>query len=192
VLACPEMHARNNPDRGQPDLPELRFALELLTSMQSRISEMRGDLGQSRSALDLLRASPSLPAEVQASVERAVRCLAKTSRHLDDMQRLFAAAVHARVVSATPNDDLADPPIRAARPQCPGDAISLNPCLTRRETEVAVLLGRGLTNKQIGDELVISTATARVHVEHIMAKLNVHSRGQVAFWAIQHEPLLRD
>lgn len=51
--------------------------------------------------------------------------------------------------------------------------------LTRREQDVAALLARGLTNDQIADELIISVATVRVHVEHILAKLGVHSRAQV-------------
>src|ERR1700738_4027265 len=38
--------------------------------------------------------------------------------------------------------------------------------LTARQVEVALLVARGHTNDQIGDELVISSATARAHVEH--------------------------
>jgi non-specific serine/threonine protein kinase len=52
--------------------------------------------------------------------------------------------------------------------------------LTRREREVARLLAQGRTNRQIAKELVISERTAAVHVEHILAKLNLHSRWQVA------------
>lgn len=58
--------------------------------------------------------------------------------------------------------------------------------LTRRETEVAALLARGLTNRQIGDALVIAEGTAEKHVANIMAKLDVTSRAQVAVWAAQH------
>ena len=55
--------------------------------------------------------------------------------------------------------------------------------LSRRELEVAALLVRGLTNKQIASELVVSPATVRSHVEHILAKLDLTSRAQVAVWA---------
>jgi PAS domain S-box-containing protein len=51
--------------------------------------------------------------------------------------------------------------------------------LTRREQQVAALLIRGLSNDQIAEQLTISVATVRVHVEHILAKLGVHSRAQV-------------
>jgi non-specific serine/threonine protein kinase len=57
--------------------------------------------------------------------------------------------------------------------------------LTRREREVAVLIARGLTNRQIADALVISAGTARIHVDHILAKLAFQSRTQVAAWVVE-------
>jgi predicted ATPase/DNA-binding CsgD family transcriptional regulator len=57
--------------------------------------------------------------------------------------------------------------------------------LSPREQEVARLLAQGLTNKQIAAELVVSPATVRSHVEHILDKLSLHSRAQIAAWASQ-------
>jgi predicted ATPase/DNA-binding CsgD family transcriptional regulator len=57
--------------------------------------------------------------------------------------------------------------------------------LTPREQEVAALLGRGLTNKQIASALAVSPATIRSHVEHILMKLDLRSRAQIAVWASQ-------
>jgi DNA-binding NarL/FixJ family response regulator len=57
--------------------------------------------------------------------------------------------------------------------------------LTRREREVVALLARALSNDQIAAELTISPATARTHVDHVLAKLGLHSRAQVAVWATQ-------
>jgi serine/threonine-protein kinase PknK len=54
------------------------------------------------------------------------------------------------------------------------------PSLTRREQEVAVLLTRGLTNRQIASELVLSEHTVHHHVTNILKKLNLSSRQQVA------------
>jgi predicted ATPase/DNA-binding SARP family transcriptional activator/DNA-binding CsgD family transcriptional regulator len=51
---------------------------------------------------------------------------------------------------------------------------------TRRETEVAALVGRGLTNRQIASELVISERTVDHHVANILKKLGLHSRSEVA------------
>ena len=58
--------------------------------------------------------------------------------------------------------------------------------LTRREREVVALIARGLTNRQIADELIISEWTADSHVRHILNKLNFRSRAQVAAWATEH------
>jgi predicted ATPase/DNA-binding CsgD family transcriptional regulator len=64
-------------------------------------------------------------------------------------------------------------------PPRPGSA-----ALTPREREVLSLLARGYSNKEIGASLAIANATARVHVEHILTKLALHSRTQAALWAL--------
>jgi predicted ATPase/DNA-binding CsgD family transcriptional regulator/DNA-binding XRE family transcriptional regulator len=58
--------------------------------------------------------------------------------------------------------------------------------LTPRQREVAELVALGLTNEQIAKRLVISPATARAHVEHVLDRLNLHSRAQIAAWAATH------
>jgi len=45
------------------------------------------------------------------------------------------------------------------------------------------LIARGLSNREIADELVISPATAARHVATILAKLGFSSRTQIASWA---------
>jgi non-specific serine/threonine protein kinase len=52
--------------------------------------------------------------------------------------------------------------------------------LTAREQDVAELVARGLTNRAIAQALVISEGTVRAHVEHILNKLGVRSRREVA------------
>ncbi|WP_158647627.1 LuxR C-terminal-related transcriptional regulator [Actinoplanes sp. ATCC 53533] len=54
--------------------------------------------------------------------------------------------------------------------------------LTRREAQVAELIAQGMSNKQIAEKLVISQRTAESHVEHILQKLGLVSRIQVASW----------
>jgi DNA-binding CsgD family transcriptional regulator len=56
------------------------------------------------------------------------------------------------------------------------------PPLTRRETEIAALVTRGLSNKDIASTLVISQRTAEGHIEHILDKLGFKSRTQIAAW----------
>ena len=54
--------------------------------------------------------------------------------------------------------------------------------LTRREREVAKLVARGLTNRQIAEELVLSGRTVENHVSNILKKLKLSSRTEVAAW----------
>ena len=68
------------------------------------------------------------------------------------------------------------------RPPAPegGDSASTPPpnTLTPRELEVLRLLVQGKTNQEIAEDLLISRATAKVHVQHIIAKLGVSDRTQ--------------
>ena len=51
--------------------------------------------------------------------------------------------------------------------------------ITRREREVALLIGRGLTNRQIGRALGLSEHTVANHVAKILKKLNLRSRAHI-------------
>jgi DNA-binding NarL/FixJ family response regulator len=59
--------------------------------------------------------------------------------------------------------------------------------LTGRESEVAVLIARGLSNRQIAETLVIAERTVTNHVEHIFDKLGFRSRAQVATWITEQQ-----
>jgi NarL family two-component system response regulator LiaR len=80
---------------------------------------------------------------------------------------LAPEAVEALVQPATPKSDLGRD-------------------LTRREREVLALLAKGLTNPEIAERLVISHSTVKVHVSHILAKLEASNRGEAIALAIQH------
>jgi DNA-binding CsgD family transcriptional regulator len=59
--------------------------------------------------------------------------------------------------------------------------------LTRRETEIARLVAKGLSNKEIATALTIAQRTAEGHIEHILGKLGFNSRTQIAVWVGEHE-----
>jgi len=69
----------------------------------------------------------------------------------------------------------ADDPVAPAGPPAA-------PQLTSREREVAALIARGMSNRQIAESLVIAERTVTNHVEHIFNKLGFRSRAQVATW----------
>jgi non-specific serine/threonine protein kinase len=56
--------------------------------------------------------------------------------------------------------------------------------LTRREMEIAALVGHGLRNRDIAKKLYLSARTVDAHIEHIRNKLDFHSRSQIAAWAV--------
>lgn len=56
--------------------------------------------------------------------------------------------------------------------------------LTAREREVAALVARGFSNREIAEALVISRRTADSHIQHILNKLGFRSRAQIAAWAV--------
>ncbi len=57
--------------------------------------------------------------------------------------------------------------------------------LTHRERTIAVLIGEGMTSAQIGTRLKIAERTVDSHAEHIRNKLGLHSRAQIAAWAVR-------
>ncbi|HTT51202.1 MAG TPA: tetratricopeptide repeat protein [Streptosporangiaceae bacterium] len=59
--------------------------------------------------------------------------------------------------------------------------------LTPRELEIAGLIARGLSNRAIAEELVISQATVARHVANMLTKLGFNSRAQVAAWVARQD-----
>ncbi|MFF3665849.1 response regulator [Microtetraspora malaysiensis] len=57
--------------------------------------------------------------------------------------------------------------------------------LTGREREIVALVGRGLSNDEIAERLVISPATARTHVSRAMVKLTARDRAQLVVFAYE-------
>lgn len=58
--------------------------------------------------------------------------------------------------------------------------------LTTREAEVLTLIARGLTNKQIAEELFVNESTVKTHINHLFAKVGVRDRAQAVTYAYQH------
>ena len=112
-------------------------------------------------------------------------CLVRSNRYADALAlatdvRELASRLDSRALA-----DRADALVRMARGHVSTDE-PWRP-LTAREYSVAQLITEGLTNAEIADQLGIAPKTASSHVEHILAKLGVARRAEIAAWATSVE-----
>jgi DNA-binding NarL/FixJ family response regulator len=120
---------------------------------------------------------------VQARVELAAalaRRQADLSGDLSAAQAVLdAAAGEAGQLGMVPFTER----IEQLRSRPPFSGAAARSPLSPREVEVAGLVARGLTNKQIGETLFVSERTAENHVQHILVKLGFSNRSQIAVWS---------
>jgi len=117
----------------------------------------------------------------QATIADAVRAgaigyLLKDTK-VDDLCRAIKAAADGQVQLAP---QVAEQLVHELFAPLPDSA-----ALTERETEVLRLLAGGKSNKEIAQALQIAEQTAKTHVSHILAKLQLASRTQAALYAIR-------
>ncbi|HTI33142.1 MAG TPA: helix-turn-helix transcriptional regulator [Miltoncostaea sp.] len=118
-----------------------------------RLAEALAVSGRSREAAGVWRAAAATAAELRAEPLRAA---------LDDLGRRLGLDTHGSHDAGTE------------------DGSSSLAALTAREREVLRLMSRGLSNRQIGEELFISQKTASVHVSNILGKLGAATRTEAA------------
>ena len=94
-----------------------------------------------------------------------------TSKDLEQATHHFVGHVNSLYSGAVPGS-----PTASATPHMP---------LTAHERQVLQLLVTGLGTKEISRTLLISVATARNHIQHILEKLSAHSRSQAVVRAIR-------
>lgn len=94
------------------------------------------------------------------------------------------ALAEAEAMGAEPLADAVRSWARRARVPLPGVRRAPTTLLTAREEEVLELVAQGLSNRQIGEHLFISTKTVSVHVSNLLAKLGVSGRAEAV--AVAH------
>lgn len=67
-----------------------------------------------------------------------------------------------------------------------GGTTAAPPALSPREREILAYLARGASNKEIARDLDVAESTVKIHVQHILRKLELTSRVQAAVWAVEH------
>ncbi|MFE5028847.1 helix-turn-helix transcriptional regulator [Streptomyces sp. NPDC056656] len=116
------------------------------------------------------------PYELARCRRRLAEALLTAGRREEAAEQAHAARDTAVRLGAVPLCEALDTLVRRGRLAKAPAAGGRIADLTARESEVLRLLGRGRTNRQIGEELYISGKTASVHVSNILAKLGAASR----------------
>ncbi|MCI2418875.1 LuxR C-terminal-related transcriptional regulator [Saccharopolyspora sp. K220] len=167
-----------------------------------RIKHLFSDLTGILLAIELeswVAAAQQHPARAARLTSAVAHLWKPLGSYLFGIERYFAwhAETEARIRNSLPT-----PELRAARRQGAEDTVEelirfalgeREPAqtadtparLTPREQEVAQLVAQGLSNRQIAEQLVISKRTSDSHIEHILAKLGVTSRAQIAVWVAE-------
>jgi HD-GYP domain-containing protein (c-di-GMP phosphodiesterase class II) len=127
----------------------------------------------------------TLPGKVLAATD-AYRAMTEPRPHRPALSGRQAADELRRGVARAQFDAAAAEAVLGAAGHVVGRRRTLPAGLTPREVEVLRLLVRGLSNKEIAQELVISRRTAGAHVEHIYAKLGVSNRARASLFAMKH------
>jgi two-component system nitrate/nitrite response regulator NarL len=122
----------------------------------------------------------------------------------EDMARALRSGANGYLLKSMEPDELVDAIMRAARGETVvapamtaklvrmldgknNSATSLLESLTQREREILKHLAKGESNKAIARELEISYDTVKLHVRHILAKLNLSSRVEAAVFAVENK-----
>lgn len=111
--------------------------------------------------------------------EAAARSGLGESRYRARWEEGFALGSEQKVAAALEDE------VRAERPRSAPEAEDFE--LTARELEVARLVADGLSNPAIAAALFVSRATVKTHVSHILGKLDLESRSQLAGWMATHQ-----
>ncbi|MFJ9821025.1 ATP-binding protein [Streptomyces sp. NPDC101151] len=163
------------------DTPPLLVPAGWLTGL---LAERQGD---PRTALDRYRSAVAVPPGpddmplYRAQLQQALgQCLLSTGEHAEAVAALRAAQHGFQQLRARPYLERCEAALAAAQER------ALHPALhdaasemTVRELDIAHLVERGMTNKEIAAELFISTKTVEYHLGHIFTRAHITSRRQL-------------
>lgn len=174
---------------GEHLAPTPRFAHPAVDHGTGIVRMATGSTGAARDALETaVRGWDERGRTWEATWARLdlARCLVRTNRHADAATLLADVAMTAARLGSRPLAARAEELTRTAR----GRGFEEEPWrpLTAREFEVARLIAKGMTNPEIAAQLVIAPKTASAHVEHILAKLGVTRRAEIAAWVTTVAP----
>ena len=131
--------------------------------------------------------------------QRALRLFSAAAGIRQSIGARWSSAHHARLKDAVARCNKALPRLRAQQSSEKGGSMTIEQAvkdalareapvaveLSHRERTIAALIGEGMTSAQIAARLKIAERTVDSHAEHIRNKLGLHSRAQIAAWAVR-------
>lgn len=202
------LHVIFNHSVGTALMTELLAWIAQSAGDPDRSAELLGAAGAlwDRSGTSIAAFGPDL-SERHARCEIGVRTELSPSR-LRDHLRMFADRSHAELVERVLGDTRVlgedgrtsvSVPLGGCCPLCgdecaedahdspPAQSVAGQPLdnpLTSRQTEIAAMVARSMSNKQIAERLVVSVRTVESHVERALVRLGFHTRTELASWYI--------
>lgn len=163
----------------QPELIILDLNMEGMNGIET-LRRMRENGVASR--IVMLTVSDHNEDVIDAITNGANGYLLKDTDPEELMEQIRKAMTGKTVISENITEILATA-IRQPRKRDHADLASL----TNREYEILSLIAKGMSNKVIARELNISDGTVKVHVKHLLKKLNLRSRVEAAVWMVNQQ-----
>ena len=160
----------------EPDLIILDLNMQGMDGIET-LKSMRANGVSSR--IVMLTVSDHDEDVVAAITAGADGFLLKDMEPEEIIAKIRQAALGRMVISDRLAEVLASALRRPAKPSS-----NILESLTTRELEILKLIAKGLSNKLIARELDISDGTVKVHVKHLLKKMDVRSRVEAAVWAV--------
>lgn len=160
----------------QPDLILLDLNMKGMDGIETLKAIKEADLDARVIMLTVSDSEENVIAALRAGADGY---LLKDMEPEDILERLRSAAAGRLVISDNLTELLARALCEDSHPKDPDKA-----GLTERERQILDLIAQGMSNKLIARELSITEGTVKVHVKHLLKKLNLRSRVEAAVWAV--------
>jgi DNA-binding NarL/FixJ family response regulator len=165
-------------ERRRPDVVLLDLNMPVLGGLEA-CAHLREGGGPEVLMLTVSEEEPDLYAALRVG---AAGYLTKDMPPAELIEAVLAVARgEPRIAPAMASRMLAE--LGRAGPAAPPDPLER---LSDRERDVLALLAEGLRNREIAERLVISEATVKTHVRHVLEKLRFRNRAEAAAFAARH------
>ena len=174
---------------GQP-IPHLLVVQGEALLAMDRADEALVALGHARAGAEQRQSLP-----VQSRIQWLLGGTYRRLKREDEARQAFASArdILARLAASIDDEELREHFLQVAptvlhnpRRRGPRTVKAAYGGLSPRERQVAALVARGCTNREIASALVITERTAEAHVSNILGKLGFTTRAGIAVWAAAH------